>query len=124
MFSAFGLLDTTTAQLLLFLLWLLKTCIRTSRKLLLELVDTSRRVDELQLAGVERMASVANVDLQFWHSATSRKRIAATAGDRRFLVVGVNIGLHWNLFRIRSVNPSRLGVNAWADLGRIHLERQ
>ena len=39
-----------------------ETRIRTGSKLLLEFVNSARRVDEFQLASVKRMAFAANVD--------------------------------------------------------------
>ena len=56
------------------LLAALQAGIAGAGELVLELLDAAGRVDELQLARVERMASVANIDLQL--------RLRA-AGDER-----------------------------------------
>jgi len=50
-------------QLFLLFLWLLQARVAASGELRLEFLDPSSRVNELQLAGVEGMASIANIDL-------------------------------------------------------------
>src|SRR5690606_19116221 len=60
----------------------------------LELLDPAGGVDELQLARIEGMASAANIELQFLADAAGDKTVAATAGNLRFVVVGVDVGFH------------------------------
>ncbi len=61
-------------KLLLFrLLGFLQAGVCSGRKFVLEFLDPAGCVDELQLAGIERMASAANVDLQFRPNASSLK---------------------------------------------------
>ena len=83
----------------LFLLWswlfrVLQTGIGSSSKFGLELFDPASGVNELQLACVERMADIANVDSQLFANAFGNETIAATASDLRFDVVGVNLIFH------------------------------
>ena len=75
-------------------LFRLQTCVSTSRELVLELLNSSSRIDVLELAGVERMASIANIHFQFLADTAGLKRIAATTGDQRFLIVGVDSVFH------------------------------
>lgn len=83
----------------LFLLWswlfrVLQTGIGSSSKFGLELFDPASGVNELQLARVERMADIANVDSQLFANAFGNETIAATASDLRFDVVGVDLIFH------------------------------
>lgn len=83
----------------LFLLWswlfrVLQTGIGSSSKFCLELFDPASGVNELQLACVERMADIANVDSQLFANAFGNETIAATASNLRFDVVGVNLIFH------------------------------
>lgn len=87
-------------------LWVLKTGVGTSRELVLELFDSTRRVDELQLSGVERMANIAYVDLQLFASAPRFEAVAAAAGDLSFEVFGVDAVFH---------DRSRRGVRVGQD---------
>jgi len=73
----------------------LQACVGSGSKLLLELVDSTRRVNELQLSGVKRMAFAANVDLQLRPNAAGFERRAATAGHGRGLVFRVNSVFHF-----------------------------
>jgi hypothetical protein len=63
-------------------------------KLVLKLLNATCRVDELQLARVKRVASAADIDLEFFARASRRKAIAATAGDFGFYVFGMDVSLH------------------------------
>ena len=63
-------------------------------KFLLELVDSSSRVNVFQLAGVKGMTLIANIDLQFWSNAACLETVAATAGHGRFLIIWVNAVFH------------------------------
>ena len=76
------------------LLWLLQASVGTSGELVLELLDAARRVNELQLARIKRMAGAANVDPQFIANTASRERIATAATYGCLLVLGVNVSLH------------------------------
>lgn len=83
----------------LFLLWswlfrVLQTGIGSSSKFGLELFDPASGVNELQLARVEWMADIANVDSQLFANAFGNETIAATASDLRFDVVGVDLIFH------------------------------
>ncbi len=83
----------------LFLLWswlfrVLQTGIGSSSKFGLELFDPASGVNELQLACVERMADIANVDSQLFANAFGNETIAATASNLRFDVVGVDLIFH------------------------------
>ena len=70
-------------------------------KLGLELLDTTGRVDVLQLAGEEGMAGRANIDLQLLAGAARREAVAAAAGDNRGDVIGVDAFLHGAISRPR-----------------------
>jgi hypothetical protein len=76
------------------LFWVLQTCVGSSSKFVLELFDPASGVNELQLARVERMADIANVDSQLFANAFGNETIAATASNLRFDVVGVNLFFH------------------------------
>ena len=73
---------------------LLQACIAAAGELVLELLNTSSRVDILQLARIERMASVANVDLQFLAGTSGLERVPTTAADCRVEVFRVNAVFH------------------------------
>ena len=80
----------------------LKTGVGTSGELVLELLNPSSRVYELQLARVERMANIANVNLQFLACTSGGEAITTTARDFGFEVLGVNAVFHSrNLFQGR-----------------------
>ena len=87
---------TLLADLLLGWLLRLQARVGSSRKLLLELIDSTSGVDVLQLAGIERMALAANVDA---HLATASRRagregISTATNDRSFLIIRVNAVFH------------------------------
>lgn len=71
-----------------------KTAICASSKFLLEFVDTSSRINVLQLSGVKRMTLIANVDLQFGPYTAGLECGPTTAGNRRLLIIGVNAVFH------------------------------
>ena len=63
---------------------------------LVELVDTAAALGALLVAGVERVALVANFDsvrIPFF-GRTGFKRRAASARYRNLVVIGMNIGFH------------------------------
>ena len=74
---------------------LLEAGIAARGKLALELFDSPRRIDILQLARVKRMATAADIDLQLLARATGLKRAAAAARDLRLIISGVNVFLHF-----------------------------
>ncbi len=71
-----------------------KTAVSTCCKLLLELINTSSRINVLQLSGVERVTFITNVDLQLGPNAASLETAAATAGNSRVLVIWMNAVFH------------------------------
>lgn len=76
------------------LFWVLQTGVGSSSKFGLELFDPASGVNELQLARVERMADIANVDSQLFANAFGNETVAATASNLRFDIVGVNLVFH------------------------------
>src|SRR5262245_12480143 len=63
--------------------------------LLAELVDAPRGIDDLLLAGIERMAVRAHLDLQIVPERRARlERVATRAGDGDLFVLGMNGGFH------------------------------
>ena len=62
--------------------------------LLLEFLDAARRVNELHLAGEERMARRADFDGDVLARAARGELVAAAAGDDDFFVFGVNVFFH------------------------------
>ena len=61
-----------------------------------EFIHAAGAIDDLLLARIERMASGAYVDMQLavGQGRARLKRVAATAGNGYFLIVGVDLGLH------------------------------
>jgi hypothetical protein len=76
------------------LLAALEAGITGGSKLVLELLDAAGRVHELQLARIERMAHVADIDLQLLASAARRKPVPAAAGDLGDKVIWMNAVFH------------------------------
>src|SRR5947199_2135845 len=60
----------------------------------LEALDPAARVDELLLAGVERMAGRAHLDVQLGLRGTGRERVSAAAMHGGEDVIGLDLGLH------------------------------
>jgi hypothetical protein len=83
-------------QLLLLWCWLFgaETCVGASSEFGLELFDASSGVNELQFAGVERMADIANVDAKFFANAASLEGVSATASYFGFAVIGMDVVFH------------------------------
>jgi hypothetical protein len=73
---------------------------------LTELLDAASGIDDLLLAGVERMAGRTdfNVKLVLAQRGTGYECAAAGAGHSHFLVIGVNAGFHGNSFGSNSEN--------------------
>ncbi len=71
-----------------------KAGVRSGSELVLELLDPARGVNELEFARVERMANVANVDLQLFSSATGLKTVPTTTGYLGFKVLWMNAVFH------------------------------
>ena len=63
-------------------------------KLVLELLDTASRIDELQFARVEGMADAADIDLQLLTGAARVELVASTAGNAGFVVFGMDAVFH------------------------------
>jgi hypothetical protein len=89
-----------------------ETCISPSSKLVLELLNPARRVDELQLARVKRMANIANVDLQLFTRASSRKTVTATAGYFGLEVIWMNAVFHDQFPRLWLCSKCNVGLKA------------
>src|SRR5690606_1245831 len=73
----------------------LRRALRT--KPLREAVDAALGIDELLATREERVARVADVEVQLVLGRARGERIAARAADGDFLVSGVNPGLHSEL---------------------------
>src|SRR5262249_23666362 len=66
-----------------------------SRVLLAELLHPPGGVDDLLLAGVERMTRRADLDVQLLPERRARREgVSAAADDLYFLVFGVDLGFH------------------------------
>ncbi len=63
---------------------------------LLEFINASGGIDELLLAGVERMADVANTDNDRFLHGTGLDDVAAGATNFRFLIIWMNVSSHKN----------------------------
>jgi hypothetical protein len=87
------------------LLAFFETGVAGRSKLVLELLNAACRIDKLQLAGVERVAHVADVYLQLFARAASRKRVPTTTVDTSFMIFRMNVSLH------RDVSLARKGVS-------------
>lgn len=100
-----------------FFLASLQAGIASIGKLLLELFDASGRVDKFQLAGIERMANVADVDLQLFSRAARREGITATTLDVGFVVFGMNASFHDGCSLPKTLTEARLTKAARQRLG-------
>ena len=78
---------------------LLNARVSSGGKLGLEFLDPSGRIDVFELAGKERMASRADIDLQLFFGAAGLEGIAATARDDSLNVVGMDAVLHGSFLR-------------------------
>ena len=68
---------------------------------LVEAINTSTGVNQLLLAGIERVALGADFNLNVLLGRTSGKDIAASAADGSLFVLGMETFLHFvHLFRI------------------------
>ena len=74
--------------------WLLNARVSAGGEFRLELLDPAGRIDVFQLAREERMASGANIDLQFLLGAAGGERITAAASNCRGNVIGVDAVFH------------------------------
>ena len=61
---------------------------------LLELLDATGRVDIFQLAGIERVASIADIHPQFRLCASCFEAVTATAGDLGLKIFRMNAIFH------------------------------
>jgi hypothetical protein len=68
---------------------------------LLELIDSASSVNVFQLARIERVTLVANVNFQLRANALGLKLVAATTGDRGILILRVDALFHnsFSVFR-------------------------
>jgi hypothetical protein len=67
--------------------------------LLVEFLDSASRIDDLLLAGVERMAGRTHFDVQrLLHRRSRRKVVTAGAGYGDFIVCRMDGGFHLVLF--------------------------
>src|SRR5690606_19850289 len=71
-----------------------KTRVACFGELVLEFLNAASGVDELQLACKEGVASVADIDLEFFPGAARDKRIAAAAGNFGFVIIWVGVFFH------------------------------
>ena len=70
-------------------------------KTLVEAINTSTGVNQLLLAGIERVALGADLNANVLLGRTGSKDIAASAADGGLFVVGMDTFLHFvHLFRI------------------------
>src|SRR5437763_4226477 len=74
----------------------------------LEALDPAARVDELLLAGVERMAGRAHLDVQLGLRGTRRERVSAAAMHGGEDVIGMDLGLHGRARIAAAVWPATL----------------
>ena len=84
-------------QLFLLCSWfllVLQAGIGAGCKLRLKLFDAACRVDELQLACVERMAHIANIDAELFANTFGNETVSATASYLSLDVVWVNFVFH------------------------------
>lgn len=63
-------------------------------ELVLELLNPACSVNELQFARVERMANIANVDLELFPSAPGLKAVPTTTSYLGFKVLWMNAVFH------------------------------
>ena len=61
---------------------------------LLEAINASAGINQLLLAGVERMALGANINLHLFPGGTGFKRFTAYAANDAFTVLGMDLFLH------------------------------
>src|SRR4029077_12455933 len=79
-----------------------------SRVLLAELVHAASGIDHFLLAGVERVAVRANLDLQILSKCRAGlERVAARAGHGDLFVVGMSGGFHGSSLRLRAQSRLR-----------------
>ena len=71
-------------------------------KTLVEAIDTTTGVNQLLLAGIERVALGADLDTDLLLGGASGKDVTAVATDRGLFVVGMDTFLHFvHLFLIK-----------------------
>ena len=94
----------TLVRLFFLLRVFLQTGVTASSKLGLELLDTARSVYVLQLARIERMADIADVNFHLFTRATRCKSISATASNLRVNIIRMNTVLHRRISSSLHVN--------------------
>lgn len=86
----------------------LKTGVSTRGELILELFDPTGGINELELSGVERVADIANVDLEFFAGTASSETVSATACHLGFVVFWVDA-----VFHDRDLRKLRVEMSLW-----------
>src|SRR5262245_51837493 len=99
--------------------WFLGLFVQEFFVLLLELLDAARGVDELHLAGEERMTLRADFDRDVLLRAARLELVAATALDGGFFVFGVDVFFHGSL-RVGDNTPQLHYRDAAAKATRSH----
>ena len=87
---------------------------RVLTELLAEAIDPPGGVNVLLLAGVEGVASAADLDPDLRHSASSREGVPATAGDLALHILGMNVCFHCSV----SIAPKSVVVLVFVSPGR------
>lgn len=90
------------------LLWILKAGVGPCCKLVLELLNSPRSVNELQLSSVKRMTDVANVHTNFFTSASRYETATASASNLSLDIFWVNAVFH-DLEAIKNWETKKLG---------------
>src|SRR5450756_1189641 len=100
---------------------------RLARVFLPEFLDAAGGVDDFLLAGVERMAVRAYLDVQLAGERGARlELVAATADDVYFFVFRVNLGFHGICLWVAAVTErvqlslTARGVASWCHNGTRH----
>ena len=79
-----------------------RTSLLLQAKTLVETVNTSTGVNQLLLAGIERVALGADLDTDLLLGGASGKDVTAVATDRGLFVLGMDTFLHFvHLFHIK-----------------------
>lgn len=73
-------------------------------KLLVELVNTTSRINNLLFAGIERMATGANFNMEvvFGHRGLGYEAVAARASHCNVFISRMNVGSHYRSFTNRA----------------------
>jgi hypothetical protein len=84
---------------------------------LAEFLDAASGVDDLLLAGIERMAGGTDfhVQLLFTQRGAGYEGVATRTGDGYFFVIGMNAGFHGNSFNRLNSENARVYRNSRAE---------